>query len=42
MVLHRGTVEAEGDVAEVLESASAATVAEAFARLTATGEGEAA
>ncbi len=42
VVLHRGVVEAEGDVAEVLESASAGTVAEAFARLTATGEGEAA
>ncbi len=42
VVLHRGVVEAEGDVAEVLESASAGTIAEAFARLTATGEGEAA
>ena len=42
VVLHRGVVEAEGDVAEVLETSGAGTVAEAFARLTATGEGEAA
>ena len=37
VVLHRGVVEAEGDVAEVLESSSAGTVAEAFTRLTETG-----
>jgi len=42
VVLHRGVVEAEGDVAEVLQSASAGTVAEAFARLTESAEGEAA
>ena len=42
VVLHHGVVEAEGDVAEVLESASAGSVAEAFSRLTETGEGEAA
>ncbi len=40
VVLHRGAVEAEGDVAEVLQFSSAGTVAEAFARLTAAGEGE--
>jgi len=42
VVLHRGVVEAEGDVATVLQSASAGTVAEAFARLTESAEGEAA
>ena len=42
VVLHRGVVEAEGDVAKVLETTGAGTVAQAFARLTATGQGEAA
>jgi len=42
VVLHRGIVQAEGDVAKVLQSASAGTVAQAFARLTNAGEGEAA
>jgi len=42
VVLHRGVVEAEGDVAKVLQSASAGTVAEAFAQLTESVEGEAA
>ena len=40
VVLHRGVVEAEGDLAEVLETSGTGTVAEAFARLTETGEGE--
>jgi ABC-2 type transport system ATP-binding protein len=42
VVLHRGVVQAEGDVAKVLESARAGSVAEAFARLTNAAEGEAA
>ena len=42
VVLHRGAVQAEGDVADVLRGASAGTVAEAFAQLTGAGEGEAA
>jgi ABC-2 type transport system ATP-binding protein len=42
VVLHRGVVQAEGDVTEVLQGVSAGTIAEAFAQLTATVEGEAA
>lgn len=40
VVLDRGMVQAEGDVAQVLAGASAGTVAEAFSRLTETGKGE--
>jgi ABC-2 type transport system ATP-binding protein len=42
VVLDRGIVQAEGDVAGVLESSGADSVAEAFARLTMAGESEAA
>jgi ABC-2 type transport system ATP-binding protein len=42
VVLDRGIVKAEGDVAEVLEGSGTGSVAEAFARLTDLAEGEAA
>ncbi len=42
VVLDRGVVRAEGDVADVLETSGAGSVAEAFARLTEPAEGEAA